>query len=276
MKRISAATLFFVGLLLVVPITASAHIPINNVNSNPLDPPMPRAMVLVGPRVGATRNFHTGGFRTINDPNCPVFESGSGWGVLLGFTAEFQTGESWSIVPAISYESRPGNFHQQLPDAAVLLQNETNPVNQSVSTTSEVRLSMLQAEVMYKQEIAKIGTGFRLAATAGPTAAYILSGRITQVQDLETPANARFLNPLNLQTRNAGRTLVFAEDSTISGLASTRFSIKGGIQAEIPLFGNQWLLYPGVFFDYGLTDVTRNENWSLNTILFQVDLRRAF
>ncbi len=272
-KFVSAAWACVVcAVVVLAPTLASAQ----EGDDNPLDPRQPRAKVLVGPRVGITRNFHTGGFRTINDPNCPIFESGSGWGFLVGFTAEFQTGATWSIVPAITYDTRPGNFTQELPDAKVLLPNETEPVNQTVSTTSDIKMSMLVAEVMYKQEFAKIGNGFRLSATVGPTAAYILSGKITQVQDLILPENARFSNPLKLETRNNGRTLVFAQDSTIDGLASTRFSLKAGIQAEIGLFNNQYMLYPGVFYDYGLTDVTSKENWNLSRIIFQVDLRRAF
>lgn len=263
------------GATLVAPATGLAQSE-GNRDDNPLDPKDPRAKVLVGPRIGTNRNFHTGGFRTINDPSCPVYESGSGWGFLAGFTAEFQTGATWSIVPAVVYESRPGNFTQELPDAKVLLPGQTEPINQTVSTSSDITYSFLSAEVMYKQEISQIGKNFRISVTAGPVASYVMGGKVTQVLDLEEPQNARFLNPENLETRNNGRTLVYADNIDIDGRASTRFSLKGGLQAEIGLFKNQWMLYPGVFYDYGLSNVTDKENWSLNSVVMQVDLRRAF
>ena len=243
--------------------------------SNPLDPTVPRSQVLVGPTVGLSRNYHTGGFRTIEDPNCPIFEDGSGWGFLVGITAEFQPSPTWSIIPRVAYESRPANFEQNLPDAQVLRPGASNPVNQTVTTSSAITYSLLTAEVMYKYEFLKIGRGFRVAAEAGPVFGYVLGGKNRQVQNLIEPQNARFVNPDGYPTENNGRTLVLF-DNDIPGRSSTRFSLKGGLQAEIGLFGNAWIATPGIYYDYGLTQVTENENWNLNSILFQLDFRRAF
>jgi hypothetical protein len=247
---------------------------IASAQSNPLDPTVPRSQVLVGPTVGVSRNYHTGGFRTIEDPNCPIFEDGSGWGFLVGITAEFQPSPTWSIIPRVAYESRPAEFKQNLPDAQVLLPNATEPVNQTISTTSTITYNLLTAEVMYKYEFAKIGRGFRVAAEAGPAFGYVLGGTNRQVQDLLEPQNARFINK-DYPTENNGRRLILF-DGDIPGRNSTRFSLKGGLQAEIGLFGNAWIMTPGVYYDYGLTQVTDNENWSLNSFLFQIDFRRAF
>lgn len=243
--------------------------------SNPLDPTVPRSQVLVGPTVGITRNYHTGGFRTIDDPNCPIFEQGSGWGFLVGMTAEFQPSPNWSIIPRICYDTRPGQFTQNLPDAQVLLPNATQPVNQTVETSSDITYSLLTAEVLYKYEIAKITKGLRLSVQAGPVFGYVLGGKNRQVQDLIEPQNARFVNPDQLPEENNGRRLILF-DGQIPGRNSTRFSMKGGVQLEVGLFGNDWIMYPGIYFDYGLSRVTNNENWNLNTAMFQVDFRHAF
>ncbi len=249
---------------------------------NPLNPTQARSAILIGPRIGINRNFHTGGFRTINDPLCPLFESGSGWGYLAGITAEFIPAKAtWSIIPAVTYESRPGHFEQSLEDLDVLLvvpgQDTTIGVTQTVTTTSDITYQIVNAEVMYKQEIAQVGKRFRLSVAAGPSVAYVLGGTITQVQDLEQPLNARFIVPSGeVGVEENGRRLVYARDLEIPGRSDLRFSLKGGVQAEVGLFNNAIIMYPGVFFDYGLTNVTDAENWSLNSLIFQVDFRRAF
>jgi len=243
--------------------------------SNPLNPNQPRAQVLVGPFGGVTRNFHSGGFRVIDEPNCPIFEQGGGWGFIAGISAEFQLGKSWSIIPRIGYDARPGKFSQTLPDVLVLIPGEKEPVKQTVSTKSDITYSMVTAQVMYKQEFAQIGKKLRFAAAIGPSASYVLSGKIYQTQHLDAPSNARFVNPGKLPTPDNGQTLIFA-DGDIPGVSQTRFSLTAGIQAEFGLFGNAWIMTPGVYYDYGLTDVTKNENWQLSSIIMMVDLRRAF
>jgi len=249
---------------------------------NPLNPTQALSAILIGPRLGINRNYHSGGFRIINDPLCPIFESGSGWGYFVGITAEYIPAKAtWSIIPAITYESRPGSFKQSLEDVQVILPAPNQPdttvgVSQSVSTTSDITYQMVAAEVMYKQEFASIGKSLRLSVAAGPSVGYILDGKITQVQDLEQPLNARFINEAGLPTDNGGRRLIYADNEDIPGRKSLRFSLKGGLQAEVGLFNNALIMYPGVFYDFGLTNVTDNENWGLNSLLFQVDFRRAF
>jgi hypothetical protein len=244
---------------------------------NPLNPTQPRAKLLIGPRGGINRNYHTGGFRTIEGVNCPKFESGTGWGYFGGLTAEFVAGKSWSIIPALTYESRPGHFRQELPEAAVLLEGGGGiPVNQSISTTSDITYQLLGAEVMYKQEFVTLGKSFRVSVAGGPVASLVMGGKITQVQDLNEPENARFTNPDGLPTDYGGRRLIFSDNADIPGRNSIRFSLKAGLQAEVGLFHNAWIMYPGIYYDFGLSHVTSLENWNLNTVLFQIDFRRAF
>ena len=268
MKTFSTSILACCGALLLGTTTVFAQ------GSNPLDPTVQKSKVLVGPVIGGTRNMHSGGFRTIDEPNCPIFTSGSGWGILGGVTAEFQFGETWSIIPRVTYQTRPGSFTQTLPDALVLLPGQQNPVNQSVTTSSEITYELLTTEVMFKQEFAELGP-VRLGVAAGPSFSYVIGGNNYQIQDLIDPPNARFVNPTGLPTDNNGRRLIRYDDA-IPGRESIRFSFKGGLQGEFGLFNNAWLMSPGIYYDYGITDVTAAENWQLSSIMFQIDFRRAF
>jgi hypothetical protein len=272
----SYSSLFFAGLcaLLLAPAgTAVAQ------GSSPIDFEVPRASVLVGPVVGVNRNFHTGGFRTITaDESCPMFEKGSGWGFLAGITAELLLGEKWSLIPRLTYESRPGSFTSELPDALVLIPGQNGQQNQIVTQTvtaaSEVTYSLINMELMYKQEVADLG-GMRIGVAAGPAFGIVIGGNNRQVQDLVEPQNARFTNPQGFPTENSGRRIIFF-DGAIPERSGMRLSLKAGLQAEVGLFGNAWIMTPGLYYDYGLTDVTGAENWQLNTLMFMVDFRRAF
>ena len=249
--------------------------------STPLEFIPSQPQVLVGPTFGVNRNYHSGGFRTIPDPGCPLFEDGTGWGFAIGFSAEFLpvVDGRWGIISRFTFEQRPGQFRQDLPNAKVLRQSQTDPnnsviVDQSVSTTSDITYSLLNAEVMYKQEILHL-SDIRIGVLAGPAFQYVIGGTNRQVQDLEAPDNARFTNPEGYPTARSGRQLIFF-DGNIPDRNGARISVKAGLQGEIGLFDNQWSMTPGIYYDYGLTDVTTAESWQLHSMFFQVDLRRAF
>lgn len=242
---------------------------------NPLDPGKPRSQIVIGPTVGVTRNWHTGGFRTVDDPNCPIFQQGAGWGILAGLTAEYQTKWQWTVVGRVSYQTRPGAFRQHLPDVEVILPGSQRPTNQTVQTDANITYNLIAAELAYNYRVARLASNVFLNVEAGPAFGYVVGGTNRQIQDLLEPQNARFLNPDDYPEENNGRRLVLF-DGDIPGRNSARLSMKGGVQLEIGLFGNEWILYPGIYFDYGLTRVTNNENWNLNTAMFQVDFRHAF
>jgi hypothetical protein len=245
------------------------------VESDPLGNNLARKAILLGPTVGLNRNYHSGGFRALDQPLCPVFQGGSGAGYLFGITGEIQH-DFWSVIPRVSYESRPGNFSEDLEDADVFIPDEGITVKQSVKTTSEISYKLLNAEVMFKHDILLVGNSFRLALSGGPAMGYVLDGRITQIQQLEQPLNARFVNPTGLPTDATGRRLIYADNEDIPGRKSLRFSLKAGVHGEIALYDKAVIMYPGIYFDYGLNNVTSNENWNLNTVVFQVDFRHAF
>jgi hypothetical protein len=243
---------------------------------NPIWYPPVRAKLLAGPRMSITRNFHSGGFRAGDGTACIVLTDGSGWGYAGGLTAEYIAGRNWSIIPAISYESRPGSFRQRMPDLPVLLEGTTLPVNQSIEAISDIDYRIISAEVLYKYELVQPARSVRLSVAAGPAADLVTVGRKTQVQDLINPDNARFIEGSGIYPNERyGRRQVFAKNDAIGNLNRTRFSLKGGVQAEVGLFNDAIIMYPGIFCDYGLTRVSTGENWNLTSLLFQLDFRRA-
>ncbi|MEP7218208.1 MAG: outer membrane beta-barrel protein, partial [Bacteroidota bacterium] len=181
--------------MLALPITAAAQWSGGTAatTSTPIEPIPLRARFLIGPRVGGNRNFHSGGFRTISEANCPKFAQGSGFGYLAGLTAEYVGGSHWGIIPAITYESRPGRFSQQLANIKVGLAGFPDPVDQTIEASSDIAYRMVNMEVLYKYEFA-FNRSFRVSVAAGPAAAAVLGGKITQAQDLVLPLDARFIS----------------------------------------------------------------------------------
>lgn len=243
--------------------------------SDPITVYPARAPVLVGPVIGVNRNFHSGGFRTVTgDLSCPVFEAGTGWGFLGGMTAEILLTSVSAIIPRVTYESRPATFTSSLPDALVQMSGHEGTVVQKIAASSEITYGIVNIEALFKHEVGMLGP-LRLALAAGPAFAWVLNGRSRQVQDLIEPPNARFKDQDEYRLENGGRRLVFFDDEIVAR-RTTRFSLKGGVQAELGLFGNQWYMTPGIYYDVGLSDVTRAENWQLSSVVFMVDLRRGF
>lgn len=244
--------------------------------ANPLGDDIATTKILLGPTAAISNNWHTGGFRILDGATCPKFEWGSGWGHMLGLTAELQRSSGWGVIARVTFETRPAHFDEVLPDAKVLPPDQLEPVIQKVTATSDVVYKFINFEAMYSHELFPIGKRARFSVAAGPAVGYVVDARISQYQDLEAPLNAVFLNPDGLEARKNGRQLVYKENEPIPEYRKMRFSLKGGLYAEIGLFHDDWILAPGVYYDYGLSHVTRNENWNLNTLLFQIDIRHAF
>ncbi|MDB5035653.1 MAG: hypothetical protein JWQ98_2894 [Chlorobi bacterium] len=106
MNTIFSWRAFICAVLLALPVTATAQRSDETAEttSTPIEPIPLRARFLIGPRVGANRNFHSGGFRTISEADCPKFAQGSGFGYLAGLTAEYVGGSHWGMYPGAFYD----------------------------------------------------------------------------------------------------------------------------------------------------------------------------
>ena len=105
---LSAALLLAPGIVRAQVSTVTVAAPVDpDEFDDPLNFKLARPKQLIGPRMAINRNYHTGGFRTLDGASCPKFESGTGWGYAGGITAEFAGGATWSIVPAITRNTTP-------------------------------------------------------------------------------------------------------------------------------------------------------------------------
>jgi hypothetical protein len=236
-----------------------------------------RAARSIGVVVGADRAFHDGGFRVLPIPSGRVFEGGTGWGYTVGLSLDLGMDERSSIVARMAYESRPGYFrttYSHVPNFSPVYQGGVQVDEATVVGTADVTYTLLSIEALYQFRVLKVGRSLRFGAAAGPALGYVLSGAIRQVETLVDPADANFVGT-DMPTIDNGHSIVLF-DGTMPEHSAMRFSLKGGVLAEVALPGDTWFVSPGVYYDYGLTKVTSSENWNLSVLSFQLDLRHAF
>lgn len=235
-----------------------------------------RVVSSIGVVVGVDRAYHDGGFRLLTASSGRVFENGAGWGYTAGVSLEIGMGRNSSIVARMAYGSRPGNFqvtYTHAPNFSPVYQGGVEITDVTITAESEVAYALLSAEALY-QYMLSVSPGLRLGAAVGPAFGYVLDAKVRQAEALVYPTDARFEGG-GYPTTNDGRGLVLF-DADIPEHSTTRLSLKGGVLAEIALPGSGWLLSPGVYYDYGLTDVSSSENWNLSALSLQLDLRYAF
>ena len=242
---------------------------------SPISTGTERPPLMIGPSLGFNRSFHSGGFRTISaDETCPVFEGGGGWGFMIGGNAEFALGDNAGLIARLGYESRPATFEADLPASYVLQEGSNEAVPQTLVARSEISYSLVNIDALYRHQIAMLGTS-PISIIAGPTVGIVVGGGNRQMHDLILPENARFENPNNYPLERDGRRMIVF-DGDIPERSGVRLSLKAGVQTELRIFGNAWTLAPGLYYDFGLSDVSAAENWQVSSLMLGVDFRRAF
>jgi hypothetical protein len=229
----------------------------------------------VGPTAAFSRNLHTGGFRvapggdtTVCD--CGVFQDGTGDGWQAGIAARLQVSSILALDARVTYDSRPGHFEVELPDALVIMPGTGEVVTQRTFARSDVEYDLVTIDALASLNLLRVGPVF-LTVSAGPSLGFVQVGRYSQYQDLEEPPNARFTNPQGYETENEGRRLVFARDAEIPGMSSTRLSVKGGGSVDLHLLDMLLLVRAGAYYDRALSDLSSAENWQVHSTLFQLD-----
>ena len=106
---------------------------------------------------------------------------------------------------------------------------------------------------MYTHFITNIGDA-RFGLALGPSVQYVLD------------ATAQ-------RSHQSGGTTTVLADGEISDSNPFRFSVKGGMQAEFGIFDNEWIIVPGIYYDYGLTKTATQDGWQVHSLMLQVDLR---
>ena len=215
------------------------------VQGQSLDSPVCDPRIKLGGSLILTQNYHSRRFKTegTKSYSCPteLSEIGSGYG--FGLSVEFLpcVDGSWGILPRVSFERRPG---------------EGVVAADGVTYHSLITYDLLNAEIMYKQEVLTYGD-VRFGVLSGPSFQYITQATAKVLETSETGITPR----------------CFDEDDAY--INTSRLSIKGGVQGEVRLFDDQWMIVPGLFLDYRLTGFSRSTKGGMNSLIFQVDFRKA-
>lgn len=214
-----------------------------------------RTMWLFGPTVMVGWNNHTGQIDPAESLLCGPADNGSAWGFGAGVSAEWlPSARNWSLLARLTYEERPGGSFREIPAEPLSPSDPENPEGRT--TWMEISYSLLNAEVLFKREVLTF-KDLRVALEAGPACQYVLTGNVRQGYETDSSAGICY-------------------DGEIPELNPLRFSLKAGVQGEISLFDNAWIVTPGIYYDYGLTNMEASENWQVNSVIFQIDFRTSF
>ncbi|MCS6999424.1 MAG: hypothetical protein RML15_00440 [Bacteroidota bacterium] len=247
--------------------------------ANPLEPAKAPSRIFVGPVVGYNRVMQTGGFQYYanpeNAPLCPTLEDGSANGFFVGVNTEIILGNPKdsrsSLIFRLLYNRMPSSFQQindQLP-SRVISGNETRTILTTTEFTADVTYTTIDFEAMYRFGLGTTGFGIQ----AGPVVSYAIEKKVEQLLKLVDPPNAQFVPDPNYTYRDFNRTVVIFSNE-IPESNALRIGLKAGIQYEI--FLRRMTIVPSLNYNFGITNLTRNESWRVSTIQAQIDVRFAF
>lgn len=235
------------SLLFLLPAFMAAQNEVDQMGDRPK-----RTIWLFGPTVMVGWNNHTGQLDPAESLLCGAADNGSAWGFGAGVSAEWlPSARNWSLLARLTYEERPGGSFSEIPAEPLSPSDPENPEGRT--TWMEISYSLLNAEVLFKREVL-VFNDLRIALGAGPAFQYVLAGNVRQGYETDSSAGICY-------------------DGEIPDLNPLRFSLKAGVQGEIPLFDNEWIITPGIYYDYGLTNVEASESWQVNSVMFQIDVR---
>jgi hypothetical protein len=144
-------------------------------------------------------------------------------------------------------------------------------VKSTTKHTLEVDYNVLAVEVMYKQNFIK---EVPLGVTFGPSFEFPLTKNVKQEYQLVTPLTAQF-SKVDKYNYSADNRTVILKDGEIDKAAGIRVGIKIGVQYELILFQRAYIV-PALYYNYALTNVKSDEDWSINVIQVGCDIRWAF
>jgi len=246
--------------------------------ANPLVPAKARPRVYVGPVVGYNRALHSSGFQSVaGDVLCPEFQSGTGNGFYVGGTFEYLLGSpkdsKSSIIAKVVYNYIPAFYEEEGDNLPVLDPNGgPDPIYTQVRHVAEIKYGSIDLEALYKLNLFDSYFG----VVVGPTVGFVIQSDREQRMELVSPLNATF-DPNqdgfeDAQLVNNGRTWILNQDE-LPGRNPIRVGIKAGVQYELPI--GRVLLVPHAFYNYGITEVSPDDNLRINALQFGVDLRFA-
>ncbi|MDX9789853.1 MAG: hypothetical protein WC313_07550 [Candidatus Kapaibacterium sp.] len=250
----------------------------------PLLPTYTAPPIYIGPVFGYNRSMHFVDLASFDEAICPRFEDGGANGFFIGLSYEEHLGKdvassTSSFIFRVLYNTLPASLEvseNPIPSLVTAVDGSGNPIDERIiesSTlhTQDITYSLITAEVMYKiNPLPGIPLGF----TVGPTFDFALTKNQDQRYKLVQPLEAQFQRDPNVdyQYVDNDRTIIIKEGE-IPNSSAFRFGIKAGMQFEI--LANKWVIVPGIFYNFGVTNLSSAENWRVDALQMGVDLRYA-
>jgi hypothetical protein len=254
-------------------------------SENPLMPDYTRPPVYIGPVIGYNRSLHTVDLASFDEAICPRFENGGANGFFVGLSFEQHLGKdaassTSSFIFRVLYNSLPASLEvseNPIPSLITIVDPNTGEpigedlINSSTLHTMDINYTLLTAEVMYKLNPIP---GMALGVTIGPTFDFAMSKTQDQRYKLVQPLEAQFRrNPdVSYKYVDNDRTIIIKEGD-IPNSSGFRLGIKAGLQYE--LLAGKWVVVPGFFYNFGVTNLSSAENWRVNALQMGVDFRYA-
>ncbi|MBS1912477.1 MAG: hypothetical protein JST22_10865 [Bacteroidetes bacterium] len=203
-------------------------------------------------------------------------------GLAVGLSAQISLSKRWYLLPAVTYDSRPGAFHAPMDTNNPMVQIESNGFDtvpgkaRSVVARTTLTYRVLNSELLLGMRVTSFGRDVDLVAALGPAVGYVVGSRVSQRIDLVDPDTFRFVNPEGLPADNNGRTLILMDDSETPALNRLWLSAKLGLLCNVRAVDGRFMISPGLFYDLALTNVTSVDDWKVHSLMFHLDFRGRY
>lgn len=248
---------------------------------NPLEPEAKSQKMYIGPVFGYNRSMHMAQLPSFADDElCPYFENGDGNGFFAGGTIEFFIGDvknsKHSIIGRVIYSTMPAHFETEgkpYPSLVEVSENNFQRIETSTQHKIDVTYAVASVEAMYSF---KLFGGFAL--TAGPTVDIPISKSFEQRYELIGADNVQFKPDDEAETKGYryvdNNRAIIVKDDEIEDAAGVRVALKAGAQYYINT-GSSMYIVPGVFYNFGISNVSGAVDWRADAFQIGVDIRFA-
>lgn len=202
-------------------------------------------------------NMHNSEFSNVGiiPSCCPIYDGGNGNGFSLGLFYELPLAKSFSLGLKTEYASLDAVLEN---DELKLFGDDGNKVQGNLNYRIDSKINKL-ALIPY----ASIRFSSKLSLNLGFSLDYLNKADMNQREKISSPDNLVFKDN-NSNTRNI-------YDGEIDGLNALNYSIYASIKYDFFLDKSQnYCLTPSISANYGLSDIAKNTNWSINSIRFNI------
>lgn len=266
------------GLLLTV---TSVNLFGQNTGASPIEPEDLTKPFYFGVIGGINQAMHQAEIATFADDDfCPYFENSSGIGFFGGVFLWFPIGEiadsKHSIYLRGVYNTLPSEFQKAgfTHEALVYTEGNTNAdvIQFTTDHTLDVTYNIFSVELLYKYIVIP-----NVGLCVGPTFDFPVSKTSVQRLRIVDPDNVSFMPPTegSKYKYEDGNRAIVVNDGEIPETNGFRFALKFGVQYEI-ITGTGFDLIPGVFYNFGVTKVSKSEDWRVNALQIGLDIRTQF